>query len=199
MPVKNLKGLRFGRLRVVDFSHVGADHKAVWLCACDCGQYKTTQGTSLSMGWTQSCGCIGVEKARKRPYEAIYNKLIVAATKRDLFISLSYEDFVTLTKVDKCHYCHAEVKWSKHHGQKLRNQAYNLDRADNSLGYERDNLVVCCRRCNMGKRDLFSYDEWFGMTEYLRKQNESITGPSSGVSLGEDESLAYIGGGSIAD
>lgn len=32
-----------------------------------------------------------------------------------------------------------------------------------------------------------------------KENDESIAGPSSGVSLGEDESPAYIGGGSIAD
>lgn len=165
--------------------------RAMWSCICDCGNSKTTQGTSLSMGWTTSCGCIRQEAHRIRPYESLYNKLVSVAEKRGIFIDLSYEDFVSLTKIDKCHYCNTDVRWAKYHAQKLRLQGYNLDRADNSLGYERDNLVVCCRRCNQGKRDLFSYDEWFGMTEYLRKQHESITRSGGTIpSFGESKEPA---------
>ena len=44
-----------------------------------------------------------------------------------------------------------------------------MDRKDNNKGYEKDNVVPCCWRCNNGRGNLFSYEEWYGMTGYLRK------------------------------
>lgn len=34
--VKDISGLRVGRLVVKEFSHL-QNHKAIWLCDCDCG------------------------------------------------------------------------------------------------------------------------------------------------------------------
>jgi hypothetical protein len=47
-----------------------------------------------------------------------------------------------------------------------------LDRRDNSLGYVPGNVVVACKRCNYGKSDDFTYEEWLGMTEYFRKKTQ---------------------------
>lgn len=76
-------------------------------------------------------------------------------------------------KITECHYCQAALPvrpefW----GQGSNNQSYNLDRMDNSKGYHVDNLVVACVRCNYGKKDLFTYEEWYGMTEYLRRKKQ---------------------------
>ena len=67
-----------------------------------------------------------------------------------------------------CHYCNASVKWTEFN--LLKGQAYNLDRKDNDLPYTVENCVVCCERCNKAKREFFSYEEWYEMTECLRKK-----------------------------
>jgi hypothetical protein len=69
----------------------------------------------------------------------------------------------------RCHYCWADIQWVSHnqHGGSLR---YNLDRADNKYGYTLKNCVVCCPRCNQGKSNSFTYDEWWKMTECFRKE-----------------------------
>lgn len=67
------------------------------------------------------------------------------------------------TKIKVCHYCWDEIVWKEHDARR-----YNLDRKDNRQGYSAENCVVCCSRCNMGKSNMFSYDEWYGMTSYLR-------------------------------
>jgi hypothetical protein len=105
----------------------------------------------------------------KRPYEALYNNLVKQSHRRKIDMSLLFEEFVEFTKQTKCHYCNAEVFWSK---VNLSQNGFrtNMDRKDNSLGYEKNNLVVCCWRCNNGRSNLFSYEEWFGMTEFLRKK-----------------------------
>lgn len=50
-------GNRYGRLVVVDFVGMSKDHRAVWLCKCDCGNMTKVKGRYLRSGDTTSCGC----------------------------------------------------------------------------------------------------------------------------------------------
>lgn len=62
--VKNVKGMRYGRLKVV--SRNGSDNtgRALWSCKCDCGNILIT--TSWQLGTrTFSCGCLQREHAGK--------------------------------------------------------------------------------------------------------------------------------------
>ena len=56
MPVKDITGLRFGRLTVVRFSHVEKE-TARWFVVCDCGNERIVRGASLRDGNTIGCGC----------------------------------------------------------------------------------------------------------------------------------------------
>ena len=49
----------FGRLRVLKY--VKTDIDAIWLCLCECGNYKEIRGRSLRDGSTISCGCYNRE------------------------------------------------------------------------------------------------------------------------------------------
>lgn len=56
--MKDLTGKRFGRLVVV--KRIGTNQKNrqyIWLCKCDCGNYKETVTSYLTSGDTSSCGC----------------------------------------------------------------------------------------------------------------------------------------------
>jgi len=58
----NLIGKRFGRLTVIDLSHInGARY---WTCKCDCGMEKVARSDALKEGRTKSCGCIQKERLR---------------------------------------------------------------------------------------------------------------------------------------
>lgn len=65
--VKDLTGLKVGRLTVVRFISVEKGH-AFWLCSCECGKHKVIMGASLihKKHPTQSCGCINAEVTRER-------------------------------------------------------------------------------------------------------------------------------------
>lgn len=54
---KDLTGLRFTRLLVINYAGNNKDGRATWLCKCDCGAYHTTLGKYLLDGSTTSCGC----------------------------------------------------------------------------------------------------------------------------------------------
>lgn len=146
----------------------------LWLCECQCDEKprRIRSRACLIQGKkNQSCGC----KARNklRPYEALYNKLLYSNKwdRRARSVEFSYEDFLTFTRIHECHYCCALIEWTEFN--LINGSAYNLDRKDNALPYTMNNCVVCCERCNKAKREWFTYEEWHGMTEYLRRRKPS--------------------------
>lgn len=60
MVHEDLTGQRFGRLVVVQFSHVKSK-QTYWLCKCDCGNTKVCRAGHLRYGATKSCGCLRIE------------------------------------------------------------------------------------------------------------------------------------------
>lgn len=63
--VKDLTGMRFGRLTVLYQSgwyyHTNGKRTAVWHCICDCGNECDKRGSQLTSGDTKSCGCLPKE------------------------------------------------------------------------------------------------------------------------------------------
>ena len=61
--IKDLTGLRFGRLIVLGMCNhiIGEDVR--WNCRCDCGNVLSVSGHSLKRGGTKSCGCFQRERA----------------------------------------------------------------------------------------------------------------------------------------
>ena len=65
-PVKDMVGMRFGRLlvysRAEDHVSSSGKHYVRWNCLCDCGNTKVAMGTNLRRRDTTSCGCLHKEK-----------------------------------------------------------------------------------------------------------------------------------------
>lgn len=53
----DLTGKKFGKLTVIKRDGSTADHKAKWLCECECGNETSVSGCQLRNGKTTSCGC----------------------------------------------------------------------------------------------------------------------------------------------
>lgn len=69
--VKNLTGMRFGRLTVLnEFERriFGSQNRKAtyWKCKCDCGNEKFISAISLTSGKTESCSCLKKEATIKR-------------------------------------------------------------------------------------------------------------------------------------
>jgi hypothetical protein len=62
--VKNLTGVRVGRLTVMKRVVSDGHGNATWLCHCDCGRKKIVTGRSLRSGNTRSCGYYGRQTGR---------------------------------------------------------------------------------------------------------------------------------------
>lgn len=62
----NLIGKKFHRLNVIKHEGKNNLNKYIWLCLCDCGNRLTVIGENLRNGNTKSCGCLNIDKIKKR-------------------------------------------------------------------------------------------------------------------------------------
>lgn len=68
--VRDLTGIRCGRLKVVEFFGTNTKTRgAIWRCVCDCGNFKNVSASSLSNGYTRSCGCLADESRKEKRVE----------------------------------------------------------------------------------------------------------------------------------
>jgi len=184
------EGFKIGRLIVQwPCGRIGKTYKEkVWLCLCECGNLTTVRQSDIKSGCSTSCGCrkkdtdkergrqLGLKNIgrpnvhKKRPYEVLYNRLLKGAEKRKYKVEMTYEQYLEFVEKD-CHYCDAKLTWVKHSTHKAA-LAHCIDRKDNSLGYTKENCVACCPRCNWGKSNSFTYEEWIVMTAALKEMKQ---------------------------
>lgn len=175
LPVKDRLGYRNGRLLVVKELEpwTPSNEGGLWECLCDCGNTKAVRGHRLQNG--RSCGCLGREQlakhnqAKRNPRQSTINRQFKEhksnATTRGL-TPLSREEWERLV-FQPCHYCGTtdirKDNWIARHqfksGKISSIEDYEVpingvDRVDSSRGYELNNCVPCCGKCNKMKLDL---------------------------------------------
>lgn len=153
---KDLTGEKYGRLTVIKL-HGIENYRSYWLCKCDCGEEKVICGASLYGGNSRSCGCYALEIRRKLlPGESGFNRLLrnyVRGTReRGIKFELSVEKFRKIVS-GNCNYCGATPanKISDDFSEYSEFVYNGIDRMDNFKGYEENNVVSCCGRCNRMK------------------------------------------------
>lgn len=165
--IKDEVGNKYGLLTVIKFHERDKRGQALWLCQCKCGNTSIVEGCRLRVGKTKSCGCM---KGRKSFYktlgdgEAALNKFITttkqSAKRRGYSYSLTRGQVKKITQKN-CAYCGSPpsniIKSNSSAGDYVCN---GLDRVDNTRGYELDNVVPCCTKCNLAKR-VMSTEEFF--------------------------------------
>lgn len=177
--IKDLTGQRFGK-RIVLGPAKRANgkgyHRIRWNFRCDCGYESTCLKQDLKrLGPCLMCGHEGPRPyRRKRPFEANYNALVYRAKHPVL---ITYDEFVSFTKIKNCHYCDAEIDWPEYRKRGKGGTGTNLDRKDSSRPYEMQNLVVACRRCNYAKNTFFTYSEWLQIGNLIRSWKEAEGAP----------------------
>lgn len=185
-----------------------------FVCECRCGKIYLGQPCHLLKEvyseMPTSCGCItynGVpsnSREHKREYATLtykrtYSSLKNTARKRKLEVSITFEQFVEISK-KQCFYCekityknaykHIDepmFKKTSNNDLKLRVSkdmekdvdkytvpCSGLDRIDSKKGYTLENILPCCTRCNIIKHTA-SIDEFFSHIERIltvKKQRE---------------------------
>lgn len=77
--VKDMRGLQYGRLTVIQFVRIGSDRRAIWLCQCNCGNHLEVPRNRLISKNTKSCGCIQQSDLKGHRFD----KLVVVNQIRD--------------------------------------------------------------------------------------------------------------------
>lgn len=180
---RDLTGEKFGRLVVESFDKIersksGKSSWHRWWCVCDCGVRKSIVRGNLtaSNGATVSCGCFQREDVSRRQLHCwltdqdrakrrMYSTAVGRAKRSGRDFVIDYEEFVRLSG-RSCYYCgsppsntHTFKSASKYEQRVAKENYSGLDRVDNSKGYTLDNVVPCCKRCNLSKREM-SVDEF---------------------------------------
>lgn len=164
----NRIGRVYGRLTVVEEVDK-INHSRRYKCLCICGQYTEVSANNLVTGKVVSCGCALKGCNRQRPFQWLYTRLMTTEQVGVRGTDISYEDFIGYTDIKKCHYCDVDITWTEYSANKGKFcGGVNLDRKDSNRGYFKDNCVVCCKRCNRGKSDLFTYDEWVEIGKVIK-------------------------------
>jgi len=165
----DLTGQKFNRLTVIKRVENNKLQKTMWLCKCECGNEIVVCGYSLKNGHTKSCGCL-----RKENLERFHKQNTLAtgiAGMRNVINSykqkaynyvLTEKQFEEITQ-QPCYYCGA--KPNNRANRKDCNGVYiynGLDRVDNTKGYTVENVVPCCKICNIakGKLTLQEFKKW---------------------------------------
>lgn len=172
---KSYVGQRFGRLLVLERTSLGFKpgtntNRIAYICLCDCGNKTTVRYENLTNGNTSSCGCLRIEtcKAKKMLDNVIRLHEIGRyyrrnAKVRGIFWNIKTKDLEAIL-IQPCTYCGINDGAFGYIG---------MDRVDNTKGYEKSNVVACCKRCNQGKNDmtLNEFIEWTNRIYEWRNKN----------------------------
>jgi hypothetical protein len=170
-------GKKFNRLTVISDAprqlRSDGSYNSCWTCQCDCGTMMIVRGSDLKGEWIKACGKCRYESTRKRMRSRPYHWML-AVIKYKKESSLTYQELLEFTRITRCHYCEDIVEWHEYpriaRGHTVHK--YNLDRKDNSIGYSKENCVVCCSACNYLKGDKFTYNEMMELGKTLKALRE---------------------------
>ena len=162
-------GQVFGKLTVIKRNGTDKNLNAMWLCKCECGKEITVRGHNLRQG-TNSCGCLREEIQRERlrktsglaSMRQVINNYKRNAKRSGRIWNITEEQFKELTQKD-CYYCGAKPNNMAKNLYYNGNYKYNgLDRVNSNKDYTIDNVVPCCKTCNIAKHQmtLQEYKEW---------------------------------------
>ncbi len=156
-----LVGQKFGKLYVIKdggYKKYGKNNIKVWYCKCDCGNKVNITTHHLIDGYSKSCGCTKKYKDETMAaFNSLFSSYRTSASSRNLEFKLTRDEFRELTKTD-CHYCGTKPAQKFKRGKST--YIYNgIDRKDNSIGYIKNNVVSCCKQCNIAKH-IMNYNEF---------------------------------------
>jgi hypothetical protein len=147
--LKDMTGQVFGQLTVVSLVS-GGKSRSKWRCLCECGRTVDLLSQVLRSGRAHSCGCARATQIVDSQTHNTASNLTRrfhstkdSALKRGYSFEVSRQQFDVLV-MQLCAYCGASPSAVK----------IGLDRVDNRRDYVIDNVVPCCRPCNLAKHTM---------------------------------------------
>jgi 5-methylcytosine-specific restriction endonuclease McrA len=145
---------------ILSFHHKDKRWRRYYLCQCDCGSQKIIHGSLLKSGNTKSCGCLSreIRAATALPGSlGAMRQVILQNYKRGgkgKSWNITEEEFYNTTQ-KSCFYCGVSPSQRRKGKGNGHDFIYNgIDRVDSKKGYTLDNIVPCCRNCNIAKNDM---------------------------------------------
>lgn len=179
-PFRNLVGMKFGRLYVIE--REGTDYPVKFRCKCDCGNEKIILSASLIGGNTTSCGCFRKEQALKATKKhgmwrsRMYNCWLNMKQRCYYEKSKFYKDYggrgITVCDEWKNSF-EAFYEWSMENGY---NDKLTIDRIDVNGNYEPSN----CR--------------WATRKEQQLNRRTNVLHTLNGVTMAESQWCEKLGG-----
>ena len=167
---ENLIGHKFGNLTVIDSKYLGKGKRKTffYICQCGCGAISKVRHYRIknSLGCPRCARVLSFRKIDPKfitPFYSLKRRSYLQYIKRAKAKNLDFD--LTEEQVFKffdspCFYCGClpETKplGNSVDGKFKRN---GLDRKDSNLGYTENNVVPCCKKCNLAKLDT-SFEEF---------------------------------------
>ena len=155
-------GTKIGNITVLSIDNKGKE-KGKYIVQCDCGEkiISTTTSIDSMVRSLEKIGFIGCMKCRydftrnikmttEEKYNTIYCRYRKSAKQRGLEFNISLKEAAELFS-SACVYC-KQIPTNTCIRTKLMTYTYTgIDRLDNNKGYIKNNVVPCCKYCNMAK------------------------------------------------
>lgn len=101
---------------------------------------------------------------------AIYKAIKHCAKQRNIFFNLSKEFFIQwyIKQQKICVYCKRHekeaIKDSNRQFKRL-----TIDRINNNIGYEHDNILLCCHKCNLIKSNMLTHKQMLKVGKMIQQ------------------------------
>lgn len=142
--MKDLTGIRFGRLLVINRDKNDSSGRCVWVCKCDCGNIVSVKSHYLISGEKKSCGCLQREvnssvhrkhgKRKERIYRIWQGMKTRCYNKNHKYFQNYGGNGITVC--DEWKDFEPFYEWAISHGY---SDDLSIDRIDNCKGYFPDN------------------------------------------------------------
>lgn len=155
----DLTGLKFFKLTILKKLRRVRRATFEYECICECGQIVITQ-TRGAKPYVKCCkNCRpkivswrkGIFNEKVDKFSTLRHRYKKGATDRNLTFNLSREQFEDLI-IKPCYYCGSCCESKQMYNKREMVYYTGIDRVDNSIGYEINNCVPCCKICNILKK-----------------------------------------------
>lgn len=156
------KDNRHGRLTVLERS-TNRNHRARWVCRCECGAVVEVAGGDLRSGNTRSCGCLANEllaersithghtsKGKGKTLWNMFTKARRRAREKGIPFGLTFAEFGKTVIPEKCPVLGIPMFPQN---DKTQDGSPTLDRIVPSLGYTDGNVWIISAKANRIKSD----------------------------------------------
>lgn len=203
---KQFIGQKYNALSIKKYIGVRKGSSTV-LAQCDCGEFIKTALTSIRHGATKSCGCLRRCSPGERAHKDMYSNYRRSARDRNILFKLTLEQFKQISAGSCSYCGTLPKLWNpylkspgvpsgrglcainRHKIPKLQKKRIlknfeeqwirtnGIDRVDNTQGYNLQNAVPCCKKCNRAKMDnsVSDFLKWVNTIYHFQKEQNAIT------------------------